>query len=144
MSPWWLRATVMSGADVRTRTTVSDVRVDGNTVVLKTAEANGTVAELSVDHVIAATGYAADIDRLTFIDSTIRGTLRRVGSMPELSHGFESSVPGLYFLGTAAAGSFGPLLRFVAGAPFAAPRVSAHILRRSSRRRLRTPALARA
>lgn len=144
MSPWWLRETVMSGADVRTRTTVSDVRVVGDTVVLKTADANGETAELSVDHVICATGYVADIDRLGFLDPTIRRALKRVGDMPELSRSFESSVPGLYFLGTAAAGSFGPLLRFVAGVEFAVPRISSHLVRRRSRQRLRTPALARA
>ena len=40
--------------------------------------------------------------------------------MPVLSAGFESSVPGLYFTGLAAAASFGPLMRFMYGADFAA------------------------
>lgn len=144
MSPWWLRETVLTGADVRTRTTVSDVRVMGDTVVLKIADANGSTAELSVDHVICATGYIADIDRLGFLDPPIRRALKRVGGMPELSRSFESSVPGLYFLGTAAAGSFGPLLRFVLGSGFAAPRVSSHLVHRGSRPRLHTSALTRA
>lgn len=55
--------------------------------------------------------------------------------MPVLSGRFESSVPGLFFVGLAAADSFGPLMRFVAGARFAAPRVVGELARRSDRRR---------
>jgi hypothetical protein len=47
--------------------------------------------------------------------------------MPFLSTDFESSVPGLYFTGLAAAGSFGPLMRFMYGTEFAAQRISQHI-----------------
>ena len=39
----------------------------------------------------------------------------------------KSSVPSLYFAGLAAAGSFGPLLRFVHGTEFAARQITAHI-----------------
>jgi len=42
---------------------------------------------------------------------------------------FESSLKGLSFVGAAAAFSFGPLLRFVAGAEFAAPTVARHLTR---------------
>ena len=37
-----------------------------------------------------------------------------------LSSSFESSMPGLYFVGVAAANSFGPVMRFAFGAGFAA------------------------
>ena len=43
---------------------------------------------------------------------------------PLLTPGFESSVPGLYFTGLASAMTFGPLMRFVHGVHFAAPRVA--------------------
>jgi hypothetical protein len=43
---------------------------------------------------------------------------------PLLRSGFESSVPRLHFVGSYAVKSFGPLLRFVAGAPFAARSVT--------------------
>jgi phage tail-like protein len=39
---------------------------------------------------------------------------------PELTSGFECSVPGLHFLGAPAAASFGPLMRFVSGSAYAA------------------------
>jgi hypothetical protein len=44
-----------------------------------------------------------------------------------LNRYFESSIPGLYFIGAAAANSFGPLLRFAYGAKFAANRVAARL-----------------
>jgi hypothetical protein len=127
VSPWWLRDKVLAGADIRTGTTVIRARSDDDAVILNTVGADSQEAELRVDHVICGTGYAADIDRLTFLDPALRASLRRVGAMPELSRHFESSIPGLYFVGAAAAGTFGPLLRFVVGVEFAAPRVSAHL-----------------
>ncbi len=90
---------------------------------------NGTEKPLGVttDHVIAATGYRVDLQRLRFMDAHLRDRIRTAGRVPVLSGSFESSVPGLYFAGLAAAGSFGPLLRFVHGTEFAARRIVAHI-----------------
>jgi len=45
-------------------------------------------------------------------------------------------VPGLYFTGPAAANSFGPLMRFMVGAEFAAPRLAAHLARKLGATRL--------
>jgi hypothetical protein len=50
-----------------------------------------------------------------------------------LSSMFESSVPGLYFVGLAAANTFGPLMRFAFGARFAAERISKAMQSLSSR-----------
>ncbi|MGA2564246.1 MAG: monooxygenase FAD-binding protein, partial [Steroidobacteraceae bacterium] len=79
---------------------------------------------IEVDHIIAATGYKVAISRLEFIDQAIQSCIRAVADTPILSRHFESSVPGLYFIGIAAANSFGPLLRFAYGARFAAQRVA--------------------
>ncbi|MEU5444629.1 hypothetical protein [Streptomyces griseofuscus] len=48
---------------------------------------------------------------------------------PHLSGCFESSVPGLYFTGSLAAATFGPVMRFVAGTAYAADRITRHTLR---------------
>ena len=48
-----------------------------------------------------------------------------VAGWPRLSRSFESSVPGMFFVGLPAAGTFGPVMRFVCGAGFAARQVSA-------------------
>jgi FAD-dependent urate hydroxylase len=81
---------------------------------------------VETEHVIAATGYRADIDRLSFVDKEIRSRIKRVGKLPILSSNFECSMPGLYVVGNGAAASFGPLMRFVFGCEFAARRVSQH------------------
>lgn len=46
---------------------------------------------------------------------------------PVLSRHFESSVAGLYFVGLAAADSFGPMLRFAYGAKYTARRLARHL-----------------
>lgn len=129
---WWLTDKVTSSTTILTSTRVRDVRLDGEKVVLDLTH-DTSEDELCVDHVIAATGYRADLDRLPFLDEQIRSATRRVGAMPALSRTFESSVPGLHYVGNAAAGTFGPLMRFMVGAEFAAPRVANH-LRRTARR----------
>jgi len=98
-------------------------------VQLTLRTAVGSAATIETEHVIAATGYRADIDRLSFIDKDLRSRITRVGNMPILSSNFECSMPGLYFVGNAAAGSFGPLMRFAYGCEFAACRISRHVVR---------------
>ena len=77
------------------------------------------------DHVMLATGYRIDVNKMTMLDQRLRASVAHLGGLPVLSGGFESSVPGLHFVGASAVASFGPLLRFIAGAGFAARRVTA-------------------
>jgi thioredoxin reductase len=86
-------------------------------------------SRVEADHVIAATGYKTAVSRLAFIDGSLQSRVRTVDEAPILDRRFESSVPGLYFVGAAAANSFGPLLRFAYGAKFAAERVAARLAR---------------
>jgi len=83
--------------------------------------------QVEFDHIIAATGYKAAVSRLTFIDESVQSRLRKAEEAPILNRHFESSVSGLYFVGAAAANSFGPLLRFAYGAKFAAERIAARL-----------------
>lgn len=80
------------------------------------------------DHVVLGTGFRPNILRYPFLNSELVRGVRSVNGYPVLNRWFESSVPGLYFLGSIAAGTFGPLLRFVAGTPFAAPRLASHLV----------------
>jgi cation diffusion facilitator CzcD-associated flavoprotein CzcO len=81
------------------------------------------------DHVLLATGYEVDISRYPFLPDSLLARVERVGGYPRLSTGFETSVPGLYFLGAPSAWSYGPLMRFVAGTEFAAPMLTKHIMK---------------
>ncbi len=82
------------------------------------------VTSLDVDHVLSATGYKVNMNKLGFLDPAIRADLRLEDGAPVLSSTFESTVPGLFFTGPTAAFSFGPLLRFACGAGFAAQRLT--------------------
>jgi cation diffusion facilitator CzcD-associated flavoprotein CzcO len=90
-------------------------------------ETNGATSTIDVDRVIAATGYRFDVDRIGFLDENVRGQVDRRDGFPRLSRNFESSVPGLYFVGLAAGATFGPLLRFVCGTQFVSPRLAAAV-----------------
>jgi hypothetical protein len=84
-----------------------------------------------VDHVLLATGYRVDISRYSFLAENLRASILQIDGYPQLTPGFESSVPGLHFLGTTAAWSFGPLMRFIAGAEFAVRMLTRRITSRS-------------
>jgi thioredoxin reductase len=94
---------------------------------------DGDKREILADHVIAATGYKVDLGRLHFLSAEIRAKLKAVDATPVLSSTFESSVPGLFFVGVAAANSFGPLMRFAFGAEFAARRLTRTLVKSLSR-----------
>ena len=83
-------------------------------------------------HVVAGTGYRPDKDLLQFLDSGVRQQIATVPESfqtPALDRSFQSSVPGLYFVGYMAGMSFGPVMRFVYGAEFAAHRVARRLAR---------------
>jgi thioredoxin reductase len=122
---WWLRERVDGVIPVVTGAPIEKARFDGARVTLESTRG----VEFEADHVIAATGYRVDVDRFDILADDIRSRLARVGTAPRLDAGSESSTPGLFFTGLAAAPTFGPVLRFVAGTRFAARRVSRTIVR---------------
>ena len=115
----WLRARVEGQFPVRCGQAVNAAAPDGDGVRL-TVTAGGTREELTADHVIAATGYRADLTRLGFLGEDILRALRPLGGSALVGRGYQSSVPGLYAVGPLVAPSFGPVMRFVYGARHAA------------------------
>jgi thioredoxin reductase len=99
-------------------------------VRLQLAGANGANRALICDHVIAATGYRVNINRMSFLDDKIRRRISGDGRDVAVSAKFETDLPGLYTVGMTAMENFGPLLRFMVGSKFAAPRLAAHLGRR--------------
>ena len=77
------------------------------------------------DHVLLGTGYRIDIARLGILAPQLLERIIAAEGSPLLGRGLESSVPKLHFVGAYAVKSFGPLLRFIAGAPYAARTVTA-------------------
>lgn len=77
------------------------------------------------DHILLGTGYRIDVSRLGFLAPSLLARIACRQGSPLLAAGFQSSVPKLHFVGCYAVGSYGPLMRFIAGAPFAARTVTA-------------------
>lgn len=109
--------------------TPQGAEVQGTKVCLRLRKTDGTERRLETEHIIAATGYKVNLDRLAFLNANIRSQIKVVKGSPVLSPGFESSVPGIYFAGLAAAISFGPVMRFAFGAGFAARRLTETLAR---------------
>ncbi|MGZ3338931.1 MAG: NAD(P)/FAD-dependent oxidoreductase [Reyranella sp.] len=99
----------------------------GDKVQVAFEDQDGNYSRIETEHLIAATGYRPDIGRLAFLEPALREAVQILEGAPILSAHFESSVPGLYFVGPAAVHSFGPVMRFAAGAKFASRRVSSHL-----------------
>jgi thioredoxin reductase len=99
----------------------------GDKVRVSFEDQDGNCSRIETEHLIAATGYRPDTGRLAFLEPALREAVQVLEGAPILSPHFESSVPGLYFVGPAAVHSFGPVMRFAAGAKFASRRVSSHL-----------------
>ena len=99
-------------------------RTENGKVVLTLVDASGGKREVVADHVVAATGYKVDLQKLAFLSDQTRSRIKTVGGSPVLTSAFESSLPGMYFAGLAAANSFGPVMRFAFGADFTARTVA--------------------
>lgn len=96
-------------------------------VVLDFAHQSGKWQSLKADHLIFATGYKIDVRRLTFLSPAILQQMLLVKEAPQLSRHYESSVPGLHFIGPASANSFGPVCRFVYGTYHPARHLARHL-----------------
>lgn len=123
---WFVRDQVVGKVSIQLNQSITGASIGNDCVHLRLKGPEGT-GSLEVDHVIAATGYRVDLGRLEMLSSELRSEIRLTGKSPLLSSNFESSVPGLYFAGVVAANTFGPVMRFVYGAPFAARRLSRHL-----------------
>lgn len=120
---WFTKEEIDGRVALRLGRSIDGIRADQDRVRLSLGGPDGP-EELLVDHVIAATGYRADLRRVPFISSELRGAIASTAQTPILSSRFESSVPGLFFVGALSANTFGPLTRFAFGAGFAAERVA--------------------
>jgi Pyridine nucleotide-disulphide oxidoreductase len=131
----WNELNLRATAILWLRPRLQDVVVEqGRTILAARMAGDGVTLTLDnatkrFDHVLLGTGYRIDVDKMRMLDSKLRAKIARHAGHPVLNGGFESSVPGLHFIGAAAVASFGPLLRFIAGSGFAARRITRAALR---------------
>jgi hypothetical protein len=118
-------ASLRAGAAGWLRPRFGDVRVTTD-VEIVAAAAKGPGMEVKFDRgrsgefdrIILATGYQFDVARLGMLAPELRAAIACRAGSPVLSAGFETSAPGLHFVGAAAVSSLGPLMRFIAGTSF--------------------------
>jgi thioredoxin reductase len=103
-------------------------------VALTLTRTDGTQETLTFDHVVAATGYRPDMQRVPFLSTDLCKRIAASDGTPILSDSFETPAAGLFVAGPAAMSSFGPLMRFMVGAEFAAPRIAARLERKLGNR----------
>jgi thioredoxin reductase len=123
--PWllrWPRARRIAGARIARDGSIEVSLQDGSRV--------------SVDYVVCGTGYRVAIDRLPFLGPELKASVRlldgpgRLAGYPLLDHGFQSSVPGLHFVGYPAQGCFGVGFMFMGGIPVTCRFVTASLVER--------------
>lgn len=141
---WTVKERVAGRVPMILGSKIAQVVIRNGGLCLHLTEGGDKVREHTTEHVIAATGYKVNLKRLRFLNEQIRSKLVTDGISPVLSRNFESSVPGLYFVGLAAANTFGPLLRFAFGADFASRTVSRHLTALLQGKSIRAPRPAKA
>jgi len=126
-SPWWIQDRVVGKVPIHVQHELVEAGPSGDSVALTFRDNEGHPRTVEVDFVIAGTGYDVDVARLAYLDSEMIARIQCIERAPALNSHFESSVPGLHFLGPLALMCFGPLFRFVCGAEVAAPRLARHL-----------------
>lgn len=86
-------------------------------------------SERTVDHVLLGTGYRVDVSKYDFLSPQLAKAIDCFQGYPRLAEGFESSMPGLHFLGAPAVWSFGALMQFVVGTHYASRNLLGYIAR---------------
>ena len=131
LGAWWLKPRVEGVVDILRKTQMRGAEPSGSGVRLLLEGPSGR-SSLEVDHVIAGTGFHVNIDRLDYLPQDLRARIATFSGYPVLTRAAESTVPGLYFLGAAAAFGLGPSMRFIAGTHNVARQLTRSVARRSN------------
>jgi hypothetical protein len=126
----WLRGRVEGQFPAHTGRSVKWARMQDDGARLGLAGPDGNIQEIGADHVIAATGYRTDMTRLPFLGEQVLAGLRNVPGTGSsiVGRDYQSTVPGLYFMGPAVAPTMGPVMRFVFGSEHAATTVARQLI----------------
>lgn len=117
---YWLKQRVEGRVEILLNCKVRQAKAEQGRVCLEVLGPDGAKT-VRTDHVIAATGYKVDLDRLGYLGPDLKQSIAREGGAPVLDSRFETSVPGLFIVGIASAPTFGPVMRFMFGAKHVAP-----------------------
>ncbi len=129
MGASWLRPRIEGKVQLHELQHVLEIKEADNGVMLTLSDGKS----LKADHVILGTGYQVDISKLPMLHPQLLARVKTYQNAPILNNRFESSVPGLYFVGFSSVSSCGPLYRFVVGTDAAAKRVASSIVKQATR-----------
>ncbi|MBL0385604.1 NAD(P)-binding domain-containing protein [Tumebacillus sp. ITR2] len=85
------------------------------------------------DHIISATGFHINLDRVPFLNQELREQIEREDrfeQFPKVDEHFQSNLSGLYFAGPLSSHSHGPTFRFILGLKKTALTIIPHLLKR--------------
>ena len=68
---WFTKDAVVGKVPIIVNSTVEEATIDGDHVRLRLSRDGARSSDLTVDHVIAATGYRVDLDRIAFLDESL-------------------------------------------------------------------------
>jgi len=127
----WLERTLLPVADTELKSRLAAVPISlGRKVTHAVVKAEQVELRLddrttrSVDYVVLGTGYRVAVNSIPFFGPELRSEIKQRQGYPELNTVMESTSPGLYFAGVAAAHNFGADMWFIHGAPWAAERIT--------------------
>ena len=125
----WLQPRIEGVVEVLTSHRIRSAEPQGSGVrlVLDGPKASS----IDVDHVVAGTGFAVDLGRLSFLSAPLQAGIKAYNKQPIVNRAGESTVPGLYFAGAHTAASLGPSARFIAGTHDIASQLTKTVARRS-------------
>lgn len=124
---WFMREKIEGRIETLLGREIAGAEATGSRVKLTLADRSRSREQISCDHVIAATGYRPDTRRIHFLAPELRSRIGSVRHTPVVSDNFETPAAGLHVIGPAVIDSFGPLMRFMVGAEFIAPRLGNHL-----------------
>jgi FAD-dependent urate hydroxylase len=124
LEPWLTPRLKPEVVTVHASSEVVDVEQHDDTTVLGLTDGS----TLRADFVVFASGYRADISRVPYLEPLL-DSLSVTDGFPDLSEGFETSVPGLFITGFASTRDFGPFYGFTKGCPSSASLAVAEMLR---------------
>jgi thioredoxin reductase len=127
---WFMREKIEGRVETLLGRSIAAASLKDGRANLTLSDSTGRQETHAYDHVIACTGYRPDTRRVGILSEQLRDRIGSARHTPLVSDAFETPVSGLYFTGPGVIDSFGPLMRFMYGAEFAAPHMANHLTRK--------------
>ena len=115
----WLRQAIENAVRIKQGAAVETMERRDGEIRLRLTDRTA----LDADAVIVAAGFRFSLDGLSFLAPEIRAGIAVEEGWPLLDRWFRSTDPNVLFVGFASEHRFGPIVRFIPGTRFSAPRV---------------------